>query len=99
MLTKPSDDADWSVTVSVLGERIMALPKAEYPPSEVRSARSSQVGSVDEHIPIELSAREMSQVLRDVTWMRRSMSKVDACSWDGIYAGHFTCVSMARICR
>lgn len=37
----------------------------------------------------ELSAREVCQVLREVTFERRTMTKVSQASWDEIYAGHF----------
>jgi hypothetical protein len=100
-LTKPADDAAWSVTISVPEKRVEALPKSGYPlPDdspmhseqrllEARSARSSQVGIVDDYSPAELSAREVSQVLREITWGRRTMTKMDDEPWDGIYAGHF----------
>ena len=52
------------------------------------AARSSQVGSFNENTP--LSAREICQVLREVTWGRCVMTKVGQESWDGIYAGHLT---------
>ncbi|MGY2138893.1 DUF7693 family protein [Pseudomonas reactans] len=53
------------------------------------AARSSQVGSVSEGTAGELSAREVCQVLREVTFERRTMTKVSQASWDEIYAGHF----------
>ena len=37
----------------------------------------------------ELSAREVCQVLREVTFERRTMTKVSQATWDEIYAGHF----------
>ena len=37
----------------------------------------------------ELSAREVCQVLREVTFERRTMTKVSQASWDEVYAGHF----------
>ena len=37
----------------------------------------------------ELSAREVCQVLREVTFERRTMTKVSQACWDEIYAGHF----------
>ena len=102
MLTKSSDDAAWSVTISVPEERFEVLPKAGCPLScdstvhsepsihEAKTAvRLSQVSTVEEHAQGELSAREVGQVLRDVTWGRRVMTKVGHESWDGIYAGHF----------
>ncbi|WP_441344154.1 DUF7693 family protein [Pseudomonas prosekii] len=36
-----------------------------------------------------LSAREVCQVLREVTFERRTMTKVSQTSWDETYAGHF----------
>ncbi|VVO40343.1 hypothetical protein [Pseudomonas fluorescens] len=53
------------------------------------SARSSQVGSFSENTAAELSAREVSQVLREAIFGRSVMSKVGHESWDKIYAGHF----------
>lgn len=53
------------------------------------AARSSQVGSVSENTAAELSAREVSQVLREAIFGRTVMSKVGHESWDEIYAGHF----------
>lgn len=53
------------------------------------AARSSQVGSVSEGTAGELSAREVCQVLREVTFERRTMTRVGKTSWDDIYAGHF----------
>jgi hypothetical protein len=100
-LTKPEDDAAWSVTISIPEERGEALPKSGYPlPDDStmhgeqrlqhgRSTRSSQVGVVDGKHSAELSAREVSQVLREVTWGRRTMRKVGNAPWDEIYAGHF----------
>lgn len=49
------------------------------PPTEVRD--------VDENTP--LSAREVCQILREVTFERRTMTKASQASWDEIYAGHF----------
>lgn len=49
----------------------------------------SQVGSVSENTRAELSAREVSQVLREAIFGRSIMSKVGHESWDEIYAGHF----------
>ncbi|WP_316044634.1 hypothetical protein [Pseudomonas sp. Marseille-Q5117] len=87
----------------LIEERAEALSAAGYPlpaddPAmyaerrlkEARAAaRSSQVGSVSENTAAELSAREVSQVLREVTFGRTVMSKVGHESWDEIYAGHF----------
>ncbi|WP_342345929.1 DUF7693 family protein [Pseudomonas palleroniana] len=53
------------------------------------AARSSQVSSVSESTAAELSAREVSQVLRETIFGRSVMSKVGHESWDEIYAGHF----------
>lgn len=53
------------------------------------AARSSQVGSVSENTAAELSAREVCQVLREVTFERRTMTKVGQKSWDAVYTGHF----------
>ena len=53
------------------------------------AARSSQVSSVSNSTAAELSAREVCQVLREVTFERRMMTKVSQESWDEIYAGHF----------
>ena len=87
----------------VIEERAQALSAAGYPlpdddPAmyaeqrlkEARAAaRSSQVGSVSENTAAELSAREVCQVLREVTFERRTMTKASQASWDEIYAGHF----------
>lgn len=53
------------------------------------AASSSQVGSVSENTAAELSAREVSQVLREAIFGRAVMSKVGHESWDEIYAGRF----------
>ncbi|WP_455710579.1 DUF7693 family protein [Pseudomonas yamanorum] len=53
------------------------------------AARSSQVGSVSEGTAGELSAREVCQLLREVTFGRLTMTKVGQVSWDEVYAGHF----------
>ncbi|MCF5667769.1 histidine phosphatase family protein [Pseudomonas marginalis] len=53
------------------------------------AARSSQVGSVSNDNAAELSAREVCQLLREVIFERRSMTRVGKTSWDEIYAGHF----------
>jgi probable phosphoglycerate mutase len=45
------------------------------------AARSSQVGSVSENTAAELSAREISQVLREAIFGRSVMSKVGHESW------------------
>jgi hypothetical protein len=87
----------------LIEERAEALSAAGYPlpdddPAkyaeqmlkEARAAaRSSQVGSVSENTAAELSAREVSQVLREAIFDRSVMSKVGHESWDEIYAGHF----------
>ncbi|WP_443700554.1 DUF7693 family protein [Pseudomonas sp.] len=53
------------------------------------AALPSQVGCVSEDTATELSAREVSQMLREVIFGRSVMSKVGQASWDEIYAGHF----------
>lgn len=53
------------------------------------AARSSQVGSVRAGTAGELSAREVCQVLREVTFERRTMTKMSQASWDEVYEGHF----------
>ena len=53
------------------------------------AARSSQVGSVSENTAAELSAREVCQLLREVTFERLVITKVGQLSWDEVYAGHF----------
>jgi hypothetical protein len=87
----------------LIEERAEALSAAGYPlpaddPAmyaerrlkEARAAaRSFQVGSVSENTAAELSAREVCQVLREVTFERRTMTKASQASWDEIYAGHF----------
>lgn len=100
-LTKPADDAAWIVTISVPETRVEALPKSGSPlPDDSpihgeqglqnsRSLASSQIGVVSDQPSAELSAREVCQILREVTWGQRTMSKVGDASWDEIYAGHF----------
>lgn len=87
----------------LIEERAEALSAAGYPlpdydPAmyaeqrleEARAAaRSSQVGSRSVSTAAELSAREVSQVLREVIFGRRVMSKVGQQPWDQIYSGHF----------
>jgi len=87
----------------LIEERAETLAAAGYPPpdddpamyAEQRlkaartAARSSQVGSVSENTAAELSAREVSQVLREAIFGRSVMSKVGHESWDEIYSGHF----------
>ncbi|WP_421666678.1 DUF7693 family protein [Pseudomonas lactis] len=53
------------------------------------AASSSQLGSVIKNTAGELSAREVCQLLREVIFERRSMTKVGKTSWDEVYAGHF----------
>jgi len=53
------------------------------------AARSSQVSSVSNSTAAELSAREVCQIFREVTFERRTMTKVSQTSWDETYAGHF----------
>lgn len=83
----------------LIEERAEALSAAGYPlpaddPAmyaeqrlkEARAAaRSSLVGSVRENTAVELSAREVSQVLREAIFGRSVMSKVGHESWDEIY--------------
>ncbi|WP_313065013.1 hypothetical protein [Pseudomonas sp.] len=87
----------------LIEERAEALSAAGYPlpnddPAmyaeqrlkEARAAaRSSQVGSVSGNTTAEISAREVCQLLREVIFERRSMTRVGKTSWDEIYAGHF----------
>lgn len=87
----------------LIEERAEALSAAGYPlpnddPAmyaeqrlkEARAAAlSSQVGSGSENTAAELSAREVSQVLREVIFGRSVMSKVGQQSWAHIYSGHF----------
>ncbi|AZE85573.1 hypothetical protein C4J98_4188 [Pseudomonas orientalis] len=87
----------------LIEERAEALSAAGYPTPDTdtamyaeerlkqarAAARSSQVGIISESIAGELSAREVCQVLREVTFERRTMTKVRQASWDEIYAGHF----------
>nr|WP_282348480.1 hypothetical protein [Pseudomonas sp. PS01301] len=47
------------------------------------------MGVVSDQPSAELSAREVCQILREVTWGRRTMTKVGDALWDEIYAGHF----------
>jgi hypothetical protein len=64
---------------------------AMYAPKLLQAAReaaySTEMRSVDENTP--LSAREVCQVSREVTFERRTMTKVGQASWNEIYAGHF----------
>lgn len=87
----------------LIEERAEALSAAGYPTpgadpamyveERLKDARaaalSSQVGSGSENIAAELSAREVCQVLREVTFERRTITKVGHASWDEVYAGHF----------
>ncbi|WP_426131540.1 DUF7693 family protein [Pseudomonas sp. DWP1b1] len=52
-------------------------------------ARSSQVGRVSQNTAAALSAREVSQVLREAIFGRSVMSKVGQQSWAHIHSGHF----------
>ena len=100
-LTKLVNEANWRLSTLLPEVRVKALSQAGSPLSddsflhagqrlqEEQSARSLQVGHTDNHSPTKLSAREVSQVLREVTWGRRTMRKVGDASWGGIYAGHF----------
>lgn len=88
----------------LIEERAQALSAAGYPlkleddPAmyaeqrleEARAqARSFQVGRVRQNTAAELSAREVSQVLREAIFGRSVMSKVGQQSWAHIYSGHF----------
>ncbi|QZI73776.1 hypothetical protein K5F93_23695 [Pseudomonas protegens] len=53
------------------------------------AASSSQVGSASQNTAAELSAREVSQVLREAIFGRSVMTKVGHESWDEIHIGHF----------
>ena len=79
--------------LSVAGYPLPGDDPAMYAEQRLKAARaaasSSQVGSVSENTAAELSAREVCQVLREVTFERRTMTKVSQASWDEIYAGHF----------
>jgi len=88
--------------LSVAGYPLPGDDPAMYAEQRLKAARaaasSSQVGSVSENTAAELSAREVCQVLREVTFERRTMTKVSQASWDEIYAGHFgfDCASDAQ---
>lgn len=88
----------------LIEERAQALSAAGYPlkldddPAmyaeqrleEARAeARSSQVGRVSQNTAAALSAREVSQVLREAIFGRSVMSKVGQQSWAHVYSGHF----------
>ncbi|WP_244970285.1 DUF7693 family protein [Pseudomonas lactis] len=87
----------------LIEERAEALSAAGYPlpdddPAmyaeqrleEARAqARSFQVGRVRQNTAAALSAREVSQVLREAIFGRSVMSKVGQQSWAHIYSGHF----------
>ena len=87
----------------LIEERAVALSAAGYPTPDIdtamyaeerlkqarAAAHSSQVGSVSESTEGEVSAREVCQVLREVTFERRTMTKVGQASWSEIHAGHF----------
>lgn len=79
--------------LSVAGYPLPADDPAMYAEQRLKearaAARSSLVGSVRENTAVELSAREVSQVLREAIFGRSVMSKVGHESWDEIYAGHF----------
>lgn len=64
---------------AMYAEHLLRAAKETAPPSEVRD--------IDENIP--LSTREVCQILREVTFERRTMTKVSQASWAEIYAGHF----------
>lgn len=48
----------------------------------------SLAASLSDSTAGELLAREVCQVLREVTFERRTMAKVGQASWDEVYAGH-----------
>lgn len=87
----------------LIEERAEALSAAGYPlpnddPAmyaeqrlkEARAAaRSSKVGCVSEDTAAEISARDVCQVLREVTFERRTMTRVGQQSWEKVYTGHF----------
>lgn len=87
----------------LIEERAEALSAAGYPTADTdtamfaeerlkqarAAARSSQVGSVSEGTAGELSAREVCQLLREVTFERRTMTKVSQASWGEISSGRF----------
>lgn len=87
----------------IIEERAEALSAAGYPTpdadtamyaeerlKEARAAADSlQVGSVRGSSAGELLARDVCQVLREVTFERRTMTKVSQAPWDDIYGGHF----------
>jgi broad specificity phosphatase PhoE len=87
----------------LIEERAEALSAAGYPLPEddpamyaeqrLKEARaaacSSQAGNVIENTAAELSAREVSQVLREAIFGRSVISKVGHESWSEIYAGLF----------
>ena len=64
---------------AMYAEHLLHAARETAPPTEVRD--------VDENTP--LSAREVCQILREVTFERQTMTKVSLASWDEIYAGHF----------
>ncbi|MBD0703698.1 phosphoglycerate mutase [Pseudomonas sp. PSB1] len=87
----------------LLEERAEALSAAGYPTPDADTAMyaeerlklaraaadSLQVGSVSDSTAGELLAREVCQVLREVTFERRTMTKVGQVSWDEVYSGNF----------
>ncbi|MNQ60165.1 bifunctional RNase H/acid phosphatase [compost metagenome] len=87
----------------LIEERANALYEAGYPLPDDDSAmhaeqrlqaarearQSSEVGRANGKPQSGLSAREVCQVLREVTFGRRSITKVGEASWDETYAGHF----------
>ena len=84
-LIKHPADAGWRVSP---GEPKVKVTQ-RVPVRAYQAARSSQVGSVSKNIPSQLSAREVCQVLREVTFERRAMTKVGQTSWGDISTGHF----------
>ncbi|TDV43280.1 broad specificity phosphatase PhoE [Pseudomonas graminis] len=79
ILSKHPDGSDWRVVRSSPRERSAG---------EARRAQD-RVGSVIESAQSELSAREIVQVLREVTFEQRTMSRVGTASWAEIHGGHF----------
>jgi hypothetical protein len=88
----------------LIEERAIALSAAGYPlrldedsamyaDQRLKEAKadalSSRTVSISENTTTDLSAREVSQVLREVTLGRRMMTKVGRESWDEVYACHF----------
>jgi len=86
ILTKDSDDSAWRVRRESPGDPSVGGTRRL---QDRVAACSAQVASVSECTPAELSAREVYQVLLEVTFERRTMTKLGQESWDEVYAGHF----------